>query len=688
MTKTVFLRQLNTPIEAKGEALAQQIAALNAGDPAPDAFTADPADFSRIPGSTFAYWVGDAVLTLFTELPLVESDGRAVRVGDHPGNQDRYIRLFWEIPPENRSKTRQWIPYQKGGAYSPYFADIYLVADWDLNRETYHDFYGRPGRSSIHPSNYQFFFRPGLTWPRRTTSGISIRPMPAGCVFADKGPAIFVENDAPDDLLALLAVVNSTPFEELVKLQLGAATAAARSYEVGVIQRTPLPDLSPHAAQLAALARESHDLTRQLDTSDETSHAFRLPGLVALRRQSLLTAAQELEAATQAVHTRLAQLQTEIDALALTLYGLTEQDLASTGENHGDTEATEENIENNLSDLRASVVEESDDDETTPPEDLPARVQNLLMWCVGAAFGRWDIRFALDQSLLPALAGPFDPLPRCAPGALVGPDGLPAAQNAIASESWLRARATVLDVPQLPPDAAAIPHSQFIIQNSPFTISWDGILVDDPTHPRDIVTVVRQALDLLWPGQGHVIEEEICAILGVTALRDYFRDPRKGFFEFHLKRYSKSRRKAPLYWLLQSERRNYSVWLYAHRLTRHSYYTVGREYADAKVVLEETRLAELRQNLDALDGSARRRREREIERQRKLVDEVTAFRNQVDQVAKLELSPDLNDGVLISMAPLRQLTPWKEVGKMWEKLLAGEYEWSAMSQAMRQRKIK
>jgi len=206
--------------------------------------------------------------------------------------------------------------------------------------------------------------------------------------------------------------------------------------------------------------------------------------------------------------------------------------------------------------------------------------------------------------------------------------------------------------------------------------------VDDPTHSSDIVTRVRGVLTLLWGDRAGAIEREACDILGVEGLRDYFRDPRKGFFAFHIKRYSKSRRKAPIYWLLQSEKRNYGIWLYIHRLRPDALFTAGRDYADAKVALEEARLEELRQGLDALNGSARRRREREIERQQRIVAEVTEFRNRLDRVALLNLPPDLNDGVVISIAPLWELVPWKEAQRTWERLVSGEYPWSTMAQQM------
>jgi hypothetical protein len=700
MTQTTFFRLLKTPIDAKGEALAAQIAVLHAGGQAEETFILDPAEFALIPGSPFAYWISGSIRELYVQLPPVESEGRAARIGDHPGNKDRYVRIFWEVPFSRRSEDREWVPYQKGGVYSPYYADMELVVDWDFGRETYYDFYGRPGRSSERPSNYQFFFRPGLTWPLRTTSPLSVRLLPAGCAISNKGPTVYASSDNLGELITLLPIMNSTTFKALVRLQLGAAAAAARSYEVGVIQRTPVPaDLEKGQESLVVLARKAHGLQRDRDRTDETTHAFCLPGLVQRRDGSLLETSLALDAEVQAAQARLAEIQAEIDNLVFDLYGLSEADRAlvraEMGVSHGRGERAEdtEELSENLGDLCASVAEEpadeDEEEEAASPPDAGQRVQDLLMWCVGVAFGRWDVRMALDPTLLPALQGPFDPLPRCAPGALVGSDGLPPATAAdIAPESWLRARR---DISHRDTEGTEKPGEDLrdlcasVASSYPLPVAWDGILVDDPTHPSDIVTRVRGVLALLWGDRAGAIEREACQVLGFKTLRDYFRDPRKGFFPFHIKRYSKSRRKAPIYWLLQSERRNYGIWLYYHRLDRATLYAAGRDYADAKVALEQARLEELRQVLEALSGSARKRREGEIEQQQKLVAEVTDFRKRLDAVALLNLPPDLNDGVVISIAPLWELVPWKETQKTWEKLVAGEYPWSTMAKQMRER---
>jgi hypothetical protein len=220
----------------------------------------------------------------------------------------------------------------------------------------------------------------------------------------------------------------------------------------------------------------------------------------------------------------------------------------------------------------------------------------------------------------------------------------------------------------------------------PVPIAGNGILVDDPTHEWDIVRRVREVLRVLWGARADEIEREACEVLGVRRLRDWFRDPRKGFFDFHIKRYSKSRRKAPIYWLLQSERRNYAIWLYAHGLDHQSLYTAARApYADSKVALETEALQRLKEEAQAAEGTVPRALQRKIEQQQRLVEEVSGFRDTLDRIALLNLPPDLNDGITLSIAPLHPLVPWKEAASAWHKLRSGEYEWSTMSRQMRER---
>ena len=70
-----------------------------------------------------------------------------------------------------------------------------------------------------------------------------------------------------------------------------------------------------------------------------------------------------------------------------------------------------------------------------------------------------------------------------------------------------------------------------------------------------------------------------------------------------------------------------------------------------------------------------------------MLNELTDFRNELERIARLGLPPDFNDGVIISVAPLHPLVPWKEAAKMWAELATGKYGWATMSQKMRQRRL-
>jgi hypothetical protein len=641
-----FFRLLQVAPEEKGAALRTLLAG---GDGPGEAFSVDPADFAAIPGTPFAYWVSPGIRGLFDTLPMLEGPELSVQHGASTKDDFRFLRLWWEVEPMSVGRELRWVPFAKGGAYSPYYADVHLIINWEDDAREIHEYVVQrypylKGNSGwiLHPEND--YFRPGLTWPNSTTLQMSTRPLPAGCIFGHMGPSAFTSGDTHASLLALLGLMNSAPFHFLISLQLGLATAGRKHYEVGLVQRTPLPPLPSEATQrLAALARRAHDLQRERARSDETTHVFGLPALVQPHAPSLAAAAASSAAARAARQAELDALQAEINELAFDLYGFSAADRAQARSEVGSAPAD---------DQADAGDADAEDEPLVSDDDMKDQVQALLSWFVGAAFGRWDVRCALAPETLPPLPGPFAPLPRCAPGALTDGDGLPAQSS--------------------PPDY-------------PLPVAWEGMLVDDPTHPADIISRVRQVLALVWPHQAGAIEREACAALDVHDLRDYFRDPRKGFFAYHTKRYSKSRRKAPIYWPLQSEKRSYTIWLYYPRLNANTLYTAGRRYADVRLALAQDRLVELERGLDELQGSQRKQRERQLALQKALVDEVAQFCKTLDRIALQNLTPDLNDGVVICAAPLWELLPWEEAERTWQRLLAGEYAWSRMGEEIRRK---
>jgi len=657
---TIFLRLLADA--DKGTGLSTACARLRQGETDPRLFEVAPEAFDAVPGKPFAYWVSDGLRRIFTQKDPFEYDGRTACGGMKTQADERFLRGWWETT----TRTNR-VPLCKGGVFSKYYADPYLVIDWRDNgaqaRAAYEAkasgaSWGGFGRNE---ANY---FRPGLTWPRRT-NGLSFRVMPAGCIFADKGPAAFVAEDDPDELLALACLLNSNAFGLLVSVQL-ARVELAQSYEVGLIQQTPIPTLTAEQRlQLAALARRAWSLKRTLDTTTENSHAFLLPA--ALRRDVSSTDASESATAASnttvqehnfsvpsvssvvnlsnydppAIVAELARIQAEIDALAFDLYGFEEADRIValnpeelTTEDTEDTEEEEEK-ESSSSSLSSSVSSVSSVVNLSSPTSVvnlsssasavnlssPASVvssADLLSWALGVAFGRFDWRLATgERDTLPE-PDPFDPLPAKSPGML--------------------------------PDGAAPFHDHA------------GILVDDPGHPHDLA---------------HLIEE-VLGRVDTAVPDDVRRLLQRDFFPFHLQRYSKSRRKAPIYWPLATGSGGYTLWLYYPSLDSETLYTAVNDLVEPKLKQVGSDLAALRNR-----GVARSRDdERRFESLQTLELELIELRDTLLRLAP-NYKPNHDDGVQITAAPLWPLfrhKPWQKVLKeTWEKLSKGDYDWAHLA---------
>ena len=165
----------------------------------------------------------------------------------------------------------------------------------------------------------------------------------------------------------------------------------------------------------------------------------------------------------------------------------------------------------------------------------------------------------------------------------------------------------------------------------------------------------------------------------MKSLRDYFRKP-AGFFADHLKRYSKSRRQAPIYWPLSTASGSFTLWIYYHRLTPDTLYKCVQQFVNPKLADVEKELTHLRTVLAANEGGAK---------ERKRLEELEDIRRELIELrTELELwapkwKPNLNDGVLITAAPLWKLfrlPKWqKDLKACWQELERGDYDWAHLA---------
>jgi hypothetical protein len=593
------------------------------------AFVSDPGLFSEVPGSPFAYWAGNTVRRLFTDLPAFEANDRMIRAGGQTSDDFRYLRAFWECL--DRPSFGSWRTYVKGGAYSPFYNDFPLVAFWHDKRQTFAGFLGRPGRSSEQPSNYELYFRPGITWPLRAKA-FSPQVMPSNSIFTVRGYAILAP---PVELPPLLGLCASSAFDYIFKLLLG--RFGFPEFVVGVLQKLPAPNLENETGvAFGRLALRAWQLKRLLKNAESTSHAFLSPSLVQAPGRTLANRAAAWGALVQKSEETVTSIQAEIDDLAFRLYGFDAADRAALTS----TLATEA-----MGD--ADAEKGGEEEVEVIAADAPALTADLMAYALGCVFGRWDIRYATGERGAPPTPDPFASLPVCPPGMLQSSGGLPAAHGDLPSEY-------------------------------PVRIAWHGVIVDDPAHLEDVERRGREVLAVLFTDRSDGIVDEASALLGTKSLREWFRKS-SGFFADHLKRYSKGGRQAPIYWMLSSPTGLYTLWLYYHRLSPDTFFAIQREFVKPKLEDEERHLFNLKQ---AGGPSPTPSQAREIGTATALVEDLRAFRDEVQRVAPL-WRPNLNDGVVINHAPLWRITPhapWRKTLKeTWDALVAGEYDWANLA---------
>lgn len=680
--------------------------------------------FDGVPDSVFAYWAPPRFLHRYDADQLFRESVGPVRQGLASGDDFRFLRLGWEVPSDNIGRLRRWQRFSKGGEYSPFYDDIHLVVDWVANGAQLASYSGSRFQ------NTSYYFRPGATYTVRTASAFAAKVLPADCIFSHNAQSWFV--DPIDKCLLSIGYLSSRVPQAFLELSVGSgdvatAGSAARRYTTAVVESVPTGILdSLWTLENVRLLKELFNHRAVTFGADETSCYFgqlqlsyRNGGLRAAAETATreylhrtvdalehsqtfdqtVTSLFELHADERAfvdqeigIHPCSYSANPDEDSVCslfqLGIEELMQKAVARHGAKRWFTKKAyfvDRRIEMLCHLLEASPRAVADVIERNRAvAEMRWFAESIVSESLGLAFGRWDVRIARDSSLAARLPNVFESLPVCSPAMLVGPDALPARPDGMVSEEWLRARS---DAGNLPP-SGSVEKPTIKDDEYPLRISWDGILVDDPgwasgtPHKDDVVHRVREVLDLLWGERAQAVEQETCDVLRVADLRDYFRKP-SGFFQDHLKRYSKSRRKAPIYWPLSTASGSYTVWVYYHRLTDQTLYTVVNKYLDPKIAEVERGLHRMEQDSAIATGRDTMLLRDRLNQGRTLMGELQQLREELLRIAGLPYKPDLNDGVVINAAPFHRvfsLRSWaKETGDCWEELEKGEYDWAHLA---------
>ena len=174
-------------------------------------YAANQKDFEKIPGSPIAYWISENITSLFKNLPklneIIFADGQ-----NKTANNDKYLRLVWEVNFEKIGVGKDYILYAKGGPFRKWHGNLDYIAKWD-NEST--SFYSKDKIARIIKNKY--WYRKGFTFSRMSEIA-NARVLDQRGTFDATTVSFFINPEFEEEYFTLLGLFNSSVGDYLIHI--------------------------------------------------------------------------------------------------------------------------------------------------------------------------------------------------------------------------------------------------------------------------------------------------------------------------------------------------------------------------------------------------------------------------------------------------------------------------------------
>jgi type II restriction/modification system DNA methylase subunit YeeA len=310
--------------------------------------------FSEIPGNPIAYWISDDLREIFKHNSLHEfsiSDGQNVT-----GNNEKYVRFFWEVSKDKIGRNKKWVFYAKGGGFRKWAGNLDNVVDWSIEAREH---YRKDPICRIIPE--YLWYKKGITWGLITSNLPSFRVLPEGTTFDKGGSSIFLKDYSYYPFF--LALLNSKIF-----LYLANILNPTLNFQVKDVRAIPIILPDDDAKQtLDRLVDENIKISEDDWNSFETSfHFAKHPFLRFKNFTSLISEAfLSWNRSCRENFNRLKTNEQKINNIIFELYKVTD-----------------------------IVPEVEDKDITVSIANRKRDVRSFISYAIGCMFGRYSLDFA------------------------------------------------------------------------------------------------------------------------------------------------------------------------------------------------------------------------------------------------------------------------------------------------------
>lgn len=320
--------------------------------------------FLELPNYVFVYWLGNKIFKLFKEKSIKDismSDGQT-----KTGNNDKYLRLLWEVEKDKIDKENKWVLHAKGGTYRKWYGNVDTLIDWSENARNH---YRKDKVARITPE--YLWFKKGITWTLiRSNSKFAARILEDNTTFNLAGPSIFIkDNDFTELYIALL---NSKVSELIIN-----AMNPTINTNIGDIQNVPVLDIDEEVKKHIINKSIMNINISKIDwDSFETSWDFKKHTIIEFKSNNIENSFKNWSDFTEKQFNQLKSNEEALNRIFIDIYGLQDE----------------------------LTPEVEDKDITIRKADRDREMKSFISYAVGCMMGR----YSLDEEGLVFAGGEFD----------------------------------------------------------------------------------------------------------------------------------------------------------------------------------------------------------------------------------------------------------------------------------------
>lgn len=339
--------------------------------------TANSDNFAKIPGSPVAYWVSEAVLSVY-EKGKVLGNIAFPKTGMTTGDNERFLRLWYEIninkatfhatdAASAEQSGMKWFTYSKGGGFRRWYGYFEYLVNWYNNGHEIKNNIKPNGLKAASVRSEGLYFKPLISWSAVTSAQFSCRYVDGGSLFDSGGSSVFVK----DNVFYLLAVLNSKIGQYFLNIN-----NATFNYQPGDVAAVPIVFDRDKTSFVEKMVSNNISLSRADWDSFETSWDFVIHPLITYRsgggyadipvekwQCKIEDAFKSWQSNAEMQFYTLKKNEEELNRIFINIYGLQDE----------------------------LTPEVEDKDVTVRRADLGRDIRSLISYAVGCMFGRYSL---------------------------------------------------------------------------------------------------------------------------------------------------------------------------------------------------------------------------------------------------------------------------------------------------------